>query len=147
MTKRLLVGLGSPHGDDQIGWRIAESLTGVDNVDERVRTAATPADLLDWLEGIDRLIVIDACQNDGAPGAIHRWRWPDAPAIRHATSSHDLGLIEVLNIASRLGQLPALVEVFGIEIVQAGPGAPISPALENVLPRLVASFRIAWNHA
>ncbi|NQV27429.1 MAG: hydrogenase maturation protease [Rhodopirellula sp.] len=124
--RTLLVGIGSRHGDDQIGWLVAESLRPVTAANVDVRQASTPSQLLDWLDGVDRLIVCDACQRYGGSclenddvkknSSLHRWEWPtlEVSSLRSA-GSHAFGLPQVLQLAERLNRLPPVVVVFGIE--------------------------------
>ncbi|HQU44748.1 MAG TPA: hydrogenase maturation protease [Pirellulales bacterium] len=125
----LIVGIGSPHGDDQIGWRVAERLAveresacGASgprpqaDCNVTIRMASSPTDLLDWLEGVERLIICDACQAVGSPGTVHCWRWPEAPLARlRSSSSHDLSLAEVLTLAEELRSLPGEVIIWAVE--------------------------------
>ncbi|HVA44800.1 MAG TPA: hydrogenase maturation protease [Pirellulales bacterium] len=140
----LIVGLGSPHGDDQIGWRVAERLAleresacGASGLRGplapqadctiTIRTASSPADLLDWLEGVERLIVCDACQAVGSPGTVHCWRWPEAPLGRlRSSGSHDLSLAEVLTLAEELRSLPGEVIIWAVESRTCQCGAAMS---------------------
>lgn len=136
----LVAGLGSAHGDDQFGWLVAEHLASSSAGGRTVvRSARSPAELLDWLEGCERLIVADACQSLGSPGAIHCWHWPDAPlgALR-AAGTHDLGLAAVLGLAEELRRLPAETWLWCVEIETPQPGAPVSPYIQ------AAALRAAW---
>jgi len=62
--RRLIVGLGSPQGDDAAGWHIIDAVARAAPF-ERVRRLAHPADLLDLTGEIDDLIVCDACRGKG----------------------------------------------------------------------------------
>lgn len=58
----LVVGIGSHHGLDAVGWHVAgwladESLLGFD-----VKQSRVPSDLLDWLDGRPCLALLDAFQ-------------------------------------------------------------------------------------
>ena len=79
-NETLIVGVGSSHGDDQFGWRVAEQLAErvKNDLGITIRLALSPTEILGWLEGSRRLIVCDACQNLGVPGRVHHWQWPDA---------------------------------------------------------------------
>ncbi|TVQ02016.1 MAG: hypothetical protein EA381_04165 [Planctomycetaceae bacterium] len=107
LRKTLVVGLGSIHGDDSIGWVITDRLAkrldvarigcgpSHDRTQAREESAsipgqqwvlgqlASPAELLDRLDPAecpDRftdLIVIDACVGSGKVGEVLRWDWPD----------------------------------------------------------------------
>ncbi len=149
--RTVVVGIGSPHGDDRAGWVIADALArhmeraagrsaGASGVE--VRKAATPADLLDWLDGADRLLVCDAVCGAGAPGTLHRWHWPD-PRIGQVRSagSHDFGLAATLELAARLGRLPAEVVIWGIEAGQSELHGELSPDVAKSLPELIKQVR------
>lgn len=140
--KTLIVGLGSAHGDDQVGWRVAESLaTRANDVRASVRVARSPAELLGWLDGVERLIVCDACQNLGSPGTVHHWRWPHVPAESlRSSGSHDLGLAAVLTLADELHALPAELTVWGVEMSSCSPGSPLSPCVQAAVPRIVETI-------
>lgn len=126
----LVVGVGSPHGDDQAGWRVAEALQRECIEGVNIRFARSPSDLLDWMEGVSNLVVIDACRGPSDVGSIHRWAWP-APEIARLTWSgtHDLGLPTVLELAERLGKLPKEVTIWSIH---AGAAEAYSPLSEDV---------------
>ena len=138
-SETLIVGLGSSHGDDQFGWRVAEQLAAsLDSAEVTVRRALSPIEILAWLEKTERLIVCDACQDLGAHGKVHRWRWPDESLseLRFA-GSHDLGLAAALGLADRLGLLPADVSICCAEGVAFGRGQPISPPVRAAVAQLV----------
>jgi hydrogenase maturation protease len=133
MRRSLVVGLGSHHGDDQVGWRVAERLAERVDADYHVKVARTPSALLAWLhEGVcERLVLCDACNGAGTPGSVHRWRWPsDVLALETCRSSHDLSLVEVLALAARLNRLPKHVWIWGVELAAAVPACDsLSPAV------------------
>ena len=143
----LFVGIGSPHGDDRIGWRIADLLGTRMPPDISIRKAATPSDLLDWLEGIDRLIICDACLSRGGTPQdevhLHRWEWPtlEIAALRSA-GTHAFGLPQVLQLAERLGTLPPDVTVLGLEGLCFDAFAELSPevaaAIDSFIPKIQA---------
>src|SRR5690349_18107797 len=112
----LIVGLGSPHGDDQLGWRVAERLAALAAPRTLVRTARSPGELLGWLDGVERLIICDACECLGLFGAVHCWHWP-APELSlvRSSGSHDLGIASALALADELGRLPGQVTIVAVE--------------------------------
>jgi hydrogenase maturation protease len=137
-TRTLIVGIGSPHGDDQAGWLLARELEQVAPARNiAVRTAASPAQLLHWLSGIDRLIVVDACQGLGPPGTYARWQWP-TPAIMRAawSTSHDVSLPAALSLAEKLRRLPAKVIIWGIQGQTAFPLDEVSPRVTDVISQV-----------
>ena len=132
--RTLLVGIGSPHGDDRIGWLIADALQQDAGRDIDIRKAATPSDLLDWLADFDRLVVCDACatplDKTTDSRAVHRWQWPTREvATLRSANSHAFGLPQVLQLAEQLGTLPPVVIVFGVEGECFDAFADLSPRL------------------
>lgn len=134
-----VVGVGRPVGDDAVGWEVVRQL--------RASVGPTPGVqfhlldggqlLLDVLDGAGALWLVDAVQSGAAPGALHRFAWPDAclDGLR-AGSTHDLRPAQALQLAAALGMLPAEVTVFGVEIGSLDPGAGLSAAAAAAVPAL-----------
>jgi hydrogenase maturation protease len=139
MSKRtLLVGLGSAHGNDCIGLRIAEGVARLMSADVDVFLATTPAALFDRIGNVDRLIISDACLSGASPGTLHRWKWPTEQLDRtRFVGSHDLSLSSVLALAEQLGSLPSQTIIWGIAVEITDPGSSISPELEAAIPGIV----------
>lgn len=141
MTKphTLIAGIGSPHGDDQAGWLVAERLA--DTLGERgvaVQKARSPTELLDWLDGTQRLIVCDACRGLCSTGEVKRWTWPDSELLDAIWSgTHDLPLPAVLQLSERIGRLPGEVVVYAVEAATGGPLNVISKEILESIPKLV----------
>jgi hydrogenase maturation protease len=142
----LIVGIGSPHGDDQAGWRVVDALRAILSSAIEVREASTPSQLLDWLDCVGRLIICDACQvhrrvrddSAGATQSVHRWQWPTLQvSMLRSAGSHSFGLPQVLQLAERLGRLPQDVIVFGIEGRQFDAFASLSPNVEELIDKVV----------
>lgn len=140
----LLVGIGSAVGDDAVGWALAERIGRLELPPRTtVRLAATPADLLGWLDGVDRLVVCDAIVGTSEISKLLCWRWP-VPEIEleKFAGSHDMTLPAVLQLACALGQLPRDVRVVGVTIgphpaiPQADADARLSDDLRQALAGL-----------
>ncbi|MHC4878449.1 MAG: hydrogenase maturation protease, partial [Planctomycetota bacterium] len=116
-----------------------------------VREASTPSHLLDWLAGVDRLVVCDACQarrqSEGSDSTIiHRWEWPTLQvSMLRSAGSHSFGLPQVLQLAERLGALPRDVIVFGVEGTRFDAFSELSPgvaeAVETVVETIAAELK------
>jgi hydrogenase maturation protease len=122
----VIVGVGSPFGDDQAGWRLVGMLQRRPHVPARLKMIDEATQLVDEFDGCRRLIIVDACRYGGLVGAVTRLRWPD-PRIteRHNHSTHGVGVCDALRLAERLGRLPPAVEIFGIEVGDCEPGREI----------------------
>lgn len=132
----LIVGIGSPHGDDQAGWQIAERLAcQLDPEHVEVRAAASPIQLVDWLDDVDRLILCDACRGMGRVGQIRRWTWP-TPELQEVlwSGTHNFSLPAVLQLAERLERLPPDVAIWSVEGAASDAMSAVSAEVAEVLP-------------
>ena len=137
----LIVGLGSPHGDDQIGWSAIDLLLPRLPAEISAVKLRGPIELLECLNGHDAAIVIDAATPSGRPGLIRSFIWPD-PELAECPflSSHGLGLVEALQLAQVLGRLPRSMIVHTIEAADISPGAAMSDDVAQQLGVLVESI-------
>ena len=128
--RTLLVGIGSPHGDDRVGWLVARQVAARSGDALAVRCARTPSELLDWLGGLDTLIVCDAIICDRPPGTWQSWTWPASQIeLAQFSGSHDLPLAGALALAAELGQLPARVQIWAMTINDAQRLSDVSAAV------------------
>lgn len=152
----LLLGLGNTlMGDDAVGCLAAREV-------HRVLPPGT-ADLLDgplvgldlaaWMEGYERVVLIDALVDPGAPvGAVRRIALEETRAEGRPSSAHALGLADSLALLRRLGaELPPRIAVYGIvarhtDRIQEGLTAELQASLPTVvaeiLTRSFAGIRI-----
>jgi hydrogenase maturation protease len=126
-----IVGIGSPHGDDQVGWLVADNLTrriaSFGNRYITSRRVRSPAQILDWLDGIRRLVVVDACVGLGTPGQVIHSRWPTIAFDRlRGGGSHDFSLWQTLVVAAELKTLPPVIDVWCVEGLRFESGQPLS---------------------
>ena len=131
-----VIGIGSPHGDDVAAWRVVEMLSSREELATEC-VAIGAGQLLDYLQGCQRAILIDACESGQSPGSITGMAWTDARIpVQHRRATHAVSVGEALELAAELGHLPARVVLFGIEISSCQPGAELSPVVEQALPEL-----------
>lgn len=141
-----VIAVGSPHGDDQVAWRLIERLQARQGINARLVTMSDPLQLHDYVDDCGQLIVVDGCSGSGPPGTVTRLEWPDVRiAERHSHSTHGVGIAESLQLATMLGRLPPKVVVFGVEIAQCLPGSSTSVAVESALSQLEAEVLIEIN--
>jgi hydrogenase maturation protease len=133
----VIAGFGSPHGDDQAGWKVIALLARRVNLPARLIKITEGTQLIDELEGCERLILVDACRGGTSIGATTRLAWPD-PRVRqyHNHSTHGIGLCNALHLAERLYRLPSQVEIYGIEIGNSGPLEEFSPEVQQAVAAL-----------
>jgi hydrogenase maturation protease len=147
-ARRLFVGVGSPHGDDRVGWLVADRVADRMGDAVSVRSARSPAELLNWIDRCDILIVCDAMMCDLPPGSWRSWNWPASDIARARFSgSHDLSLAAALALADRLGHLPTRVEIWGVSIENALPNDDLSPPVAAAAPEVADRICGALCHA
>jgi len=122
----IIVGVGSPNGDDRIGWIVCDRLTGKlkpgsDN-DIVVIKLKSPIELMNWLpedrsaRTPKRLIICDACSGLSRVGKVAHWQWPSTVfGDLHWSGTHDFSVLRTLTLADTLGRLPESVDIWGIE--------------------------------
>lgn len=125
-----VIGLGSPHGDDQAGWQVIRSLEQLDlpdNVELLSLDRPGPA-LISYLEDTERVILIDACDAGWAAGTVQELSLQTLLdcAELHSGSSHQLGVAETLMLSHTLNtQLPDIT-LYAIQLEELSPFSPIS---------------------
>lgn len=132
----LAVGLGSPHGDDRVGWEV------IDRLAVRTQLPAAKArdgvELLQMISGQVQVLVIDAAAPSGHPGRMRQFEWPVHDLdIASLVSSHGLGVVDALRMAQTLGCAPHRAIVITIEASQTGPLCFLSDEVERSIDRLV----------
>lgn len=141
MNRTRVLGVGSPAGDDQAGWLAVDALRGA-GLDAR-KLDRPGANLVSLLESVDHVILIDAMQGGGMPGQIRRFGRRDWAGYGQGLSSHGFGVIDALSLAEALGCLPERLDLYGIEIASAhpgaAPGAEVRAAAALLAGRLAAS--------
>ncbi|HEY5672309.1 MAG TPA: HyaD/HybD family hydrogenase maturation endopeptidase [Malonomonas sp.] len=96
-------------------------------------------DLLPRLEGIDRLLVIDALQMGATPGSVFRLEAEEVPrAFANKLSVHQMGLQDLLAVAELMGQLPTQLVVWGAQADSIEMGMEMTPAVTAALPEVLA---------
>jgi len=113
--RRVVIGIGSPHGEDAIGWHVVERLRVSGIPDVQWIIARHPLEVLDRCDGVSHLHLVDACFGSEV-GRVHRITWPDVQ-IEQArwTTSHGTDLAGVLRLGSELGLLPRSITLWAIE--------------------------------
>ncbi len=102
-------------------------------------------DLLPRLEGVDRLLIVDALNMGTKPGAIFRLSGEDVPrAFAGKLSVHQMGLQDLLAVAELQGHLPGEMVIWGVQIGSMEMGLdltrPVSRAIDRVIDGIVGEL-------
>lgn len=94
-------------------------------------------DLYPFLTEADHLVVVDAVKGQMSPGTIYRLEPKDLmPQQQSPISPHDLGLLDALDMAAKIGKMPRSVVIFGVEPKEIDWGMELTPEIEDVIPRV-----------
>ena len=138
----LVVGVGSPHGDDAIGFHIVQRLEELKIPGVCCVTAKEPLQILTNLEGPQRLWVVEASRGGKPAGTLTRFEWPMDLGEVQLASTHAVGLIDALRLAENLGRLPAHSVVYGVEIGnETLPITGLSTTMSRVVPTVADAIK------
>ncbi|MCU0708094.1 MAG: hypothetical protein MUF23_07380 [Pirellula sp.] len=112
---RTVIGIGSDHGADAIGWRVVERLRTKGLSDTNLVLAREPSDILRFLDATKVLHLVDACIGPET-GRLHTIDWPDPQLAKLSwKTTHGIDVPGALELADVLGILPPLVTLWCIE--------------------------------
>lgn len=104
-----VLGIGSPFGDDQVGWKVIELLKSHLPFSEHITLGQHDrpgARLLELMGGANTVYLIDAIKSGHPLGTIHCFKNTEIFTIKNHLSTHDLGLAQALQLAKALDVLP-----------------------------------------
>ena len=134
----LIIGLGSPHGDDRVGWEVIHALgdLGAQSPSVLISVVSQPWDLLNHFQSQDLAVLVDACVTGQSPGTIIEVDVDDLKQYpRSRSSSHGSTVPEAIEMAAALGTCPKRFVILGIEVAAWKPDSPLTPAVKHAIPR------------
>lgn len=150
----VVLGVGSPlMGDDGLGVAVVAEV-GRGRIDDPavafVDGGTWGMSILPFIEAADRLLIVDAIMNGGAPGALVRLENDEIPRhLRQKLSPHQIELGEVLAVAELRGRFPSEAVALGIEPARVELHDGLSEAVRSTVPALVEAIDAqleAWGH-
>lgn len=136
-----VIGIGSDlSGDDEVGLEVVRRV--------RARGAAGVAahelrgdltELLDLWRGCDAAVLVDAMRSGAAVGSVRRLdlcRDSLPPGLGSLASSHAISLVEAIELARALGQMPSRAILYAVEGGRLQRGARMSRPVRAVIPDL-----------
>ena len=95
-------------------------------------------DLLPQLEGIDRLLIVDAVETGKPPGSLIRLSGEEIPiAMETKLSPHQMGLKDLLAVSMLMGVKPPEMVLLGVQPETIDIGMDLSPAVAAQFDTLV----------
>jgi hydrogenase maturation protease len=115
---RRIIGIGSPFGADQLGWQAIDYLERCRLQDcELIKLDRPGSGLLNFLQGVEQVVLIDALLSSGRAGDIEVVELSQlAGCDGRLTSCHGFGVAEALGLASQLGAMPERLSLIAIHI-------------------------------
>lgn len=142
-TEILVLGIGNlVMSDDGVGVRVAQRLVREYRFPPRVRVVdggTLGLDLLPMLEGVDRLIIVDAVETGQVPGTCVTLVGEEIPvALETKVSPHQMGLKDLLAVARLMGHEPREMVLFGVQPGSIEMDESLTPLVAARLDDLVA---------
>lgn len=141
--KTVVLGLGNTiMSDDGIGPLaisiLSTKMTSLPPNIELLDGGTLGLDLLPRLEGVHRLLVVDAVETGGNPGDIVRLAGDEVPiALETKLSPHQMGMKDLLAVASLMDCLPEEIVLLGMQPGCLEIGTDLSPEVEANMPSFV----------
>lgn len=139
----LVLGLGNTiMSDDGFGVKALAALSSRYRFPESVCLldgGTLGLDLLPRLEGVDRLLIIDALEMKAPAGRIVRLEGEEVPrAFASKLSVHQMGVQDLLAVAELQGHLPATLVVWGVQPHSVQMGTELTTAVAAAVDEVVA---------
>ena len=141
-TNALVIGIGNAYrGDDAAGLRVAALLRERAGRWLKVfERSGDGAALMEAWQGAGVVILVDAAQSNAPAGTIHCLNANAGRLPRQLlnTSTHAFGVVEAIELARALNQLPPRMTVYAIEGRRFDMGAALSPEVERAAHEVAA---------
>lgn len=114
-VRRVVVGVGSPHGWDRLGWQVIDLLAKQKLAADLIKCDGSGLDWINRVRPSDHLIFVDALIGAGTPGEIqcHTVTAETLESCTTTLSSHGFGLHYSIKLSAALGQLPPAFMLMG----------------------------------
>jgi len=117
--KTLILGIGNPIlTDDGAGIKIARKIKEMTAEPEVQETCEAGITLLDYIEGYDKLIIIDSIITEqGKPGELYKIDIKDFKPAMDQSLSHGMDIATAFEIGRGMGRdIPSVIGIYGVEI-------------------------------
>ncbi len=140
-----VLGIGSPFGADDVGWRLIDALTASPSLGPFLKRELLLASLdrpgaalLRYLENARHVLLLDAVVDDTLPiGTARRYSLDDIQNAPLLSSSHAFGVQQALSLAAALDQLPDSLALCGVSI---GADFPDTNSQTNDWPTCISAI-------
>jgi hydrogenase maturation protease len=142
----VVLGLGNPlMSDEGVGCCIVQRFlenTGAYPQVDFIYAGTVGISILHLIEGRRKAILVDSALMGTEPGTIRKFTPQQVESVKKLShqSLHETDILEVLELAKRLGQCPATVVIFGIEPQTVEPGLQLSKTLTGRMDEYIRAI-------
>ncbi|KTD30450.1 MULTISPECIES: hydrogenase maturation protease [Legionella] len=151
MIELLILGLGSPFGDDRLGWEVVrllqqrEELKSYSSQQVQMVCGDRPGvHLLELMSNAKTVFLIDAVKTGAKLGSLHCFNPEEIKVLSTLQSTHDFGIAQTLALGKALNSLPQNLFLYGIEIndvkFQFEISDPINQATQALVEQILKSI-------
>lgn len=147
MNKIEVLGIGSPFGDDQLGWHVIEQLKQFPSLTPFIPQQLTLNDydrpglsLLERIKNSDTVFLVDAIKSESPIASLHRFENQAIETVNSSLSSHNIGLASVIHMGRILNLLPPHLILYGIEIGETSSSSKLSPPVLKAIDELTTQI-------
>ena len=144
MNRIKILGIGSPFGDDQAGWKVIENLQKhlIHSPHIVLESEDRPGvRLIELMHGFHTVFIIDAVKSGNEVGTIHRFKNDVILDCQNRFSTHGLSILEAIQLASTLHELPDTLIFYGIEVDTIILDSTLSQRVEEAIKKLVKRLK------
>lgn len=108
------------------------------SVDVELIDAGTSPDFGHLIQGVDKLVIVDAVKGGCEPGTIYRFTAYQIVGDAGVTTSlHQMGILETLKIMELTGSRPRQTVIIGVEPAEVEIGLELSQVLQERMPKII----------
>ena len=157
MNKTAVIGIGnSILSDDAVGIKAVNALRSIystdfndaevcrSNVTEFIEVSSGGINLMEYMEGFQRAVVIDAIVTGRhKAGTVFKFIYPDIPYTKNTVSTHDMDLPAALELGKHLGiSLPSEIIIFAVEAKDTvNFGEELTEEVEKALKTVISEIK------
>ena len=144
---KFVVGIGNVLlRDEGIGCHVAHALEEIPLTDVRIIDGGTCPDILQFVEGADKLVIVDAVRGGGTPGQIYRFHPEDVTLEQKPfLSLHDMSLVDNLMLTKFRHSIGETI-IIGIEPREMDWGLELSAELQEKIPQIIDAILSELNN-
>ena len=139
-----VLGIGSPFGDDRLGWEVIERLqqqTSIRSLPAHVLKLIScdrpGIRLLELIKEARVALLIDAMRSGTEEGTIRCLKNVEIESCEDFLSSHNIGVAQALKLGRVLNDLPQEIILYGVEVNPVEWSNVLSAPIQKAIRKLV----------